>query len=111
LSTLLKKIAELQQKAHALETKEKPGVSQVRALVKKYRLSASDLQGVFGAKGSVKTAAKSVDGRSKSALKGKKLAVKYKDDHGNKWTGRGLPPKWLKSYEAEGRKREEFLVK
>jgi DNA-binding protein H-NS len=39
------------------------------------------------------------------------LAVKYKDDHGNKWTGRGLPPKWLKSYEAEGRKREEFLVK
>ena len=60
---------------------------------------------------SATTVAKSADGRSKSALKGKMLAVKYKDDHGNKWTGRGLPPKWLKSYEAEGRKREEFLVK
>lgn len=38
-------------------------------------------------------------------------AVKYRDDKGNQWTGRGNPPKWLAAYEAEGRSRDEFLVK
>jgi DNA-binding protein H-NS len=113
LSSIRKKIAALQAKARAIETRAKPGVSQVAALVKKYKLTAADLADVFGAKRGrpTKTAANKIYGRSKSALKGKKLAVKYRDDAGNKWSGRGLPPKWLKAHEAEGRKREEFLVK
>ncbi|MBZ9975518.1 H-NS family nucleoid-associated regulatory protein [Mesorhizobium sp. BR-1-1-10] len=39
-----------------------------------------------------------------------KPAVKYKDDKGNSWTGRGATPKWLAAYEAEGKKRDDFLV-
>jgi DNA-binding protein H-NS len=113
LASLYKQIAALQAKARAIETKPKPGVSRVAALVKKYKLTAADLADAFGAKRGrpTKTAANKIDGRSKSALKGKKLAVKYKDDHGTEWSGRGLPPKWLKAYEAEGRRREDFLVK
>ncbi|WP_352463105.1 H-NS family nucleoid-associated regulatory protein [Mesorhizobium sp. M0062] len=43
-----------------------------------------------------------------------KPAVKYKDDKGDKgdtWTGRGATPKWLAAYEAEGKSREQFLIK
>ncbi|RYH00008.1 MAG: H-NS histone family protein [Alphaproteobacteria bacterium] len=29
----------------------------------------------------------------------------------NTWSGRGLPAKWLKAYEAQGRLREEFRIK
>lgn len=39
-----------------------------------------------------------------------KPAVKFKDDKGNTWTGRGATPKWLAAYEAEGRSRSEFEV-
>ncbi|WP_189407634.1 H-NS family nucleoid-associated regulatory protein [Mesorhizobium sp. M1A.F.Ca.ET.072.01.1.1] len=39
-----------------------------------------------------------------------KPAVKYKDDKGNTWTGRGATPKWLAAYEAEGRNREQFAA-
>lgn len=28
----------------------------------------------------------------------------------NTWSGRGLPAKWLKAYETQGRSREEFRV-
>lgn len=39
-----------------------------------------------------------------------KPAVKFRDDKGNTWTGRGATPKWLAAYEAEGRNRSEFAV-
>ncbi|KQV96669.1 H-NS family nucleoid-associated regulatory protein [Pelomonas sp. Root1237] len=29
----------------------------------------------------------------------------------NTWSGRGLPAKWLKTYETQGRAREEFRIK
>ncbi len=29
----------------------------------------------------------------------------------NTWSGRGLPAKWLKVYESQGRAREEFRIK
>jgi DNA-binding protein H-NS len=37
----------------------------------------------------------------------------YRDpaNPGNTWSGRGLPAKWLKAYEAQGRAREEFRIK
>jgi DNA-binding protein H-NS len=42
-----------------------------------------------------------------------KLKNKYMDDKNplNTWTGRGLPPQWLKGYMAEGRDKDEFLIK
>jgi DNA-binding protein H-NS len=51
-------------------------------------------------------------GKASSASGGAraKPPVKYRDAKGNTWTGRGATPKWLSAYEAEGRKREEFLV-
>jgi DNA-binding protein H-NS len=41
----------------------------------------------------------------------KQIAPKYRDDKGNRWTGRGQSPRWLTAYEAEGRNREEFRIR
>lgn len=45
----------------------------------------------------------------------KPVEPKYRDtspgNESNVWSGRGLPPLWIKRYEAVGRNREEFLIK
>lgn len=38
----------------------------------------------------------------------KKLPVKFKDDAGNRWTGRGSQPRWLRDALAAGRKLDDF---
>ena len=52
--------------------------------------------------------------------KGKKLAAKtktqvveakYRGPAGETWSGRGLTPKWLASLIAQGRTKEEFVIK
>jgi DNA-binding protein H-NS len=48
--------------------------------------------------------------RGRSALKGRKVAVKYRDKSGNTWTGRGAPPRWMTAAIKAGAKRDDFLV-
>lgn len=57
----------------------------------------------------IKGPAKSGDEKGNGKTRAKP-AVKYKDDKGNSWTGRGATPKWLAAHEAEGRNRSEFAV-
>jgi DNA-binding protein H-NS len=56
---------------------------------------------------------RSAGGGRGHALKGKKVAPKYrsKEDASLTWTGRGLPPKWLKAEMKAGKlKKEDFLI-
>jgi DNA-binding protein H-NS len=39
------------------------------------------------------------------------VAPKYRGPNGELWTGRGRAPTWLVALEANGRKRDEFLIK
>jgi len=39
------------------------------------------------------------------------VAPKYRGPKGETWSGRGSAPRWLTALEAEGRKRENFLIK
>ena len=41
---------------------------------------------------------------------GVKRPAKYRGPNGEEWSGRGRMPTWLVALEAEGRKREEFLI-
>ena len=41
---------------------------------------------------------------------GAKRAAKHRGPNGEEWSGRGRTPKWFAALEAEGRKREEFLI-
>lgn len=69
LEVLNRKIRELQAKAEQLEHAEKPGIRQLRALLKKYRLGPADL--TIALNGSVRA------GRG-SKLKGQKVKPKYR---------------------------------
>jgi DNA-binding protein H-NS len=49
--------------------------------------------------------------RGRGALKGSKVAAKYRDpDIGMTWAGRGLRPKWISAALKGGKKLEDFLV-
>lgn len=96
---LLKQIAELQQKADEIKKTEMKGaIDQVNALIAQYELTAKDL--TFGGAKTEK-----VTKASK-----KTVAVKYADDKGNTWTGRGRTPAWIVAAEISGKSREIFLV-
>src|SRR5262245_54966418 len=45
-----------------------------------------------------------------SLLKGRKVAVKYRDKSGNTWAGRGAQPVWLREQLKAGAKLEDFAV-
>jgi DNA-binding protein H-NS len=46
----------------------------------------------------------------KSSLKGRKVAIKYRDKSGNTWAGRGAQPVWLREKLKAGAKLEDFAV-
>lgn len=50
-------------------------------------------------------------GRRQRSDKGVKLKPKYLGPNGEIYTGRGPTPKWLRTLERKGEKREKFLVK
>lgn len=49
--------------------------------------------------------------RRQRSDKGVKLKAKYVGPNGETYTGRGPTPKWLRTLERKGEKREKFLVK
>jgi DNA-binding protein H-NS len=46
----------------------------------------------------------------RSSLKGRKVAIKYRDRSGNTWAGRGAQPRWLREKLKAGAKLEDFAV-
>jgi len=46
----------------------------------------------------------------KSSLKGRKVAVKYRDRSGNTWAGRGAQPIWLRDKLKAGAQLGDFAV-
>ena len=102
LSTIRAQIRALQKRAAIIEAKADKKVTDLVALIKRYGLSIGDWR----------RAVSLSRGRKKSGpRKGRRVPVKYADDKGNKWTGRGRPPLWLVAAEKAGKKRDSFLVK
>ncbi len=86
-----------QRIAEARRAEVAAAIGQAKQLIAEYGLTAADC----GFKGA-------------SALAGKTtrttVAVKYRGPNGEAWSGRGKAPNWLTSLEANGRRRDEFLV-
>lgn len=75
-------------------------IDDVTARAKDLGLSVKDLFGIREAKA----------GRKAGAKRGG-VPVKYQGPNPqDQWSGRGRPPRWMQALEAEGRKRDEFLV-
>lgn len=49
-------------------------------------------------------------GRRISAMKGRKVAPKYRGPAGETWAGRGARPRWLSALIKQGRKLDEFAI-
>jgi DNA-binding protein H-NS len=114
-SQVQKEIAKLQREAETLKKKEVSGVlERIKTAIAHYELTPEDLFGGRQSRqsapnnGSVKGSARPATG---TALKGKKIPIKYRDENGNTWTSRGSRPKWLVAALESGRKIEDFLVK
>jgi DNA-binding protein H-NS len=104
LEVLNRKIRELQAKAEQLEQAEKPGIKQLRALLKKYKLGPTDVKVALNGSGRT--------GRG-SKLKGQKVKPKYRnpDKRSETWTGRGRMPLWMAALVKKGKKPNDFLIK
>jgi len=107
LTTLHKKIAQLQQEAAALEAnqeemqqmdqnrKRKAAINRVEALMTRLGVTLEDLSNVVFCEQPQTRAP---------------VPVKYRNSEGHTWTGRGKPPRWLAEAEASGTNRETFRI-
>ena len=106
LSVLRAKIQRLQKEAQEIENQSSKSISQASALIRDLRLSLSDWKQAW------KLAhGKAPASKAKTSRKVRKVPIKYSDDKGNKWSGRGRPPLWLVAAQKSGKKRDDFLVK
>lgn len=108
---LMKQIDDLQREAEDLKRKEIEGViDRIRGAIAVYGLTAADL-GLAPAKRSAARrpagprAAKASGGR-----KAKATAVKFRDEAGHTWGGRGPRPAWLRAALAAGKSLSDFAV-
>lgn len=108
LADIEKQIASLEAQAAALRDKEKAEViAKAKVAIEHYGITTDQL-------GLAKTAKPSRRIRQAIAATAptlKAVAVKYRDDHGNTWTGRGNKPRWLAAAIAQGLMVEDFLIK
>lgn len=93
----LDELKNLENEAHeavvAKQQEEKKGViEQVINVVKEYSITPEELVEALGG--------------LKVKRKGVKAKIKYRDDAGNTWSGRGKEPNWIK-----GKDRESFRVR
>jgi DNA-binding protein H-NS len=102
LSAIQAQIRALQKRAANIESKADKKITQLVALIQRHGLSLGDWK---------RAVSLSKTRKRSGPRKGKRVPVKYADDKGNKWTGRGRPPLWLVAAEKAGKKRDSFLVK
>ncbi len=103
LTAIRARILELEKKAQKLETAAEQGLVEAAKVIARYGLSESDWSRA------VALSKKRQKGLSK--LAGKRVPIKYADNKGNCWSGRGRTPLWLAAAEKAGKKRNAFLVK
>lgn len=105
---LTQEIEALKTRAEAALQQEKAGVAaRIREAIAIYGMTAVEL----GFSGSTKVVAGQSVSNKPSAAAGKaNRAVKYRDDAGNAWGGRGPKPRWLKLGLAAGRSLESYAV-
>jgi DNA-binding protein H-NS len=93
-------VAELRAVRMLAETKRKAKLADAKATV------LAEMAGRVKALG---LTMKDVFPSHKSSTKAT-IPVKYRSPTGDRWSGRGHTPTWLRTLEAQGHDREEFLV-
>jgi DNA-binding protein H-NS len=108
---IVKQIEVLKQDAEKIKRKEIEGViGRIREAIEVYNLTAEDLG--FGGK-KAKAAGKPASAVKRGARKAVKAAavVKFRNESGGTWGGRGKRPQWLRDALAAGKSLQDFAVK
>ena len=109
---VMKQIDSLSKEAERLKRKEIDGViSRIKRAIDAYGLTAADLG--LGARIGRPAGVKTLGNRKAAkALKPGKAAkpVRFRDDTGNTWIGRGPRPQWIQDALAAGKKLGDFAV-
>lgn len=111
---LVKQIEALKVEAEKARRHEAEGVvARIREAIKFYNLTAADLG--LGSKTAKAATAVAMPGRRKTSAKTKAAAtpaaIKYRDEQGRGWVGRGKRPQWLRDALATGKSLQDYLVK
>jgi DNA-binding protein H-NS len=103
LKVLQQKIKQLRAEAERLEQDQKPGMRQLRAVLRKYKLNFSDVKTVMADLGPIGRASK---------LSGRKVMPKYRNlaNKSETWTGRGRMPIWMATLVKNGSAPSDFLI-
>jgi DNA-binding protein H-NS len=109
-ASIVKQIETLKAEAEKARRKEVDGViGRIRTAIDAYQLTAADLG--FGVKASgPKKAAAKTKVRRKGAAKSA-IVVKFRNDSGGTWGGRGKRPQWLRDALNAGKTLADFAVK
>jgi DNA-binding protein H-NS len=106
---------------NARKTQRKAAIAQVRELLKLYDISVKEISFPdvmqSASDNKLETKKRAANNKMNATKKVKsqtkintKVKPKYRDDAGNKWTGRGKCPRWLMEAESKGHLRNEFLI-
>ncbi len=109
---IVKQIEVLKADAEKMRRKEVAGVvARIQEAIAVYGLTAEDLG--FGSKPGKKAKAAGAAPKKRASAKAAKAApaVKYRNDSGGTWGGRGKRPDWLRAALAEGKTLADFEVK
>lgn len=109
---LIKQIEGLQAEAEKIRQQEIAGVvAKIRDAIQHYGLTAADLGLATGVAAKAAPAKKARKTAGKSKAKAPAGAVvRFRDEAGNSWVGRGKRPQWLRDALAAGKKMEDFAV-
>ena len=116
LLNLQAQIAELQQKAAQIKSKEYAStLNDIQTKMKAFGITIADLKKALnkpktGRNGRKPATVKPAVKRS-SKLAGVKVLPKYRNADGQTWTGRGVAPKWMSDALAAGQSKEDFFIK
>ena len=109
LTQINRQIQKLQRQADALKQQEVNGViGRIKSAIDHYGLTAKDLGLTATRAGATaQKAARRTSARKALAVK-KPAAVKFRDEAGNTWSGRGKRPNWFKSALESGKTPEDL---
>lgn len=111
---IVKQIEALKAEAEKVRKNEISGViKRIREAIEHYGLSAQDLGLAQGGAPATKAAAAAPKKRQSAGKKAASAAreVKFRDEAGNTWGGRGKRPQWLRDALSSGKQLQDFLVK
>ena len=109
---VVKQIEILKAEAEKLRRQEMAGViDRIRSAISFYNLTAADLG--LGAKAAKAPKAAVQPGRPKAKAKvaTAPAVLKYRDEQGRGWVGRGKRPQWLRDALTGGKSLQDFAVK